>query len=58
VHMFLLIHNQQILYTRALADVMTYTAAALSSTEYIGPATSANKDFQYPQLFEELKTIM
>jgi hypothetical protein len=58
VHMFHVIHNQQVLYIRALADVMAYATAALSSTEYVEPATSANKAIHYPQLYEELKTIM
>jgi hypothetical protein len=58
VHIFHVIHNQQILYIRALADVITYATAALSSTEYIEPATSANKAIHYPQLYEELKTII
>jgi hypothetical protein len=52
VHMFHVIHNQQILYIRALADVLTYATAALSSTEYIEPATSANKAIHHPQLYE------
>ena len=49
--------NQQILYLRALSDVMTYAMAALSSSTYVEPATSANKSFLYPQLYEELETI-
>jgi hypothetical protein len=58
LHMFHVVHTQQILYIRASADVMTYAATALSTTEYIEPATSANKAIIYPQLFEKLKTIM
>jgi hypothetical protein len=58
VHMFHVIHNQQLLYIRPLADVITYATAALSSIEYIEHATSANKAIHYPQLFEELKNIM
>jgi hypothetical protein len=55
--MFHVIHNQQMLYMRDLADVMIYATAALSPTEYIEPSTSANKAIHYPQLFEELETI-
>jgi hypothetical protein len=58
VHMFHVIHNQQLLYIRALADVITYATAALSSIKYIEPPTSANKAIHYLQLYEELKTIM
>jgi hypothetical protein len=56
--MFHVIHNQQLLYIRDLADVITYATAALSSTEYVERATSANKAIHYLQLYEELKTIM
>jgi hypothetical protein len=42
----------------ALADVVTYATAALSSTQYIESATSANKAVHYSQMFEELKTIV
>jgi hypothetical protein len=42
----------------ALADVMNYAAAALTSTEFVEPATSANKNIMYQQLYEELKTVM
>jgi hypothetical protein len=55
---FHVVHNQQLLYVRALAALMTYAAAALSSTEYVQPATSANNSILYPQLFGERKTIM
>jgi hypothetical protein len=56
--MFHVIHNQQMLYIRALAAVKTYATAPVSSSEYIEPATSANKAIHYPQMYEELKTIM
>jgi hypothetical protein len=58
LRMFHVVHNQQILYIRALADVMTYAADGLTSTKYVEPATTANKFILSPQLFEELKTIM
>jgi hypothetical protein len=38
--------------------VLTYATAALSSSVYIEPAPGASKHVAYPQLFEELKTIL
>jgi hypothetical protein len=52
--MFYIIHNQQLLYLRALPDVLTYTTAAKSSTNYIEPQDIASQHILYPQLFEEL----
>jgi hypothetical protein len=56
--MFYIIHNQQILYMRALPDVLTYTTAAQSSATYIEPQDNARPHILYPQLFEVLKTIL
>jgi hypothetical protein len=58
LHMFHVVHNQQIFYIRALSDVMTYAMTALSSSTCVEPATSANKSIVYPKLYEELKTLM
>jgi len=58
MYMFHVVHNQQILYLRALSDVITYARAAQNSTVYVEPATSASKYILYPQFYEELKTIM
>jgi hypothetical protein len=43
---------------RALPDVMTYVTAAPSSANYIEPHLNADKNILYPQLFEELKTVL
>jgi len=58
MYMFHVVHNQQIIYLRTLPDVITYARAAQHSTVYVEPATSASKSILYPQLYEELKTIM
>ena len=58
MYMFHVVHNQQIIYLRALPDVITYARAAQQSAVYVEPATSANKSILYPHLYEELKTIM
>jgi hypothetical protein len=52
------VHNQQILYLHAQPGVLTYAAAALASTEYVEPSTSANKAIIYPKLCEELKKVL
>jgi hypothetical protein len=46
MYMFHVAHNQQIVYLRALSDVITYARAAQHSTVY------------GEQLYEEHKTIM
>lgn len=56
--MFHVVVNQQIQYTEALSDVMTYVTATLTSSNYVVPGPNASKNILYPQLFEELKTIM
>ena len=58
MYMFHVVQNQQILYLRALSDVINYARAAQNSTVNVEPATSAYKSILYPQLYEELKTIM
>ena len=58
MYMFHVVHNQHIIYLRALSDVVTYARAAQQSTGYVEHATSASKSILYSQLYEELKTIM
>ena len=57
MYMFHVVHNQQILYLRALSDI-TYARSPQYPTVYVEPATSGNKSILYTQLHEELKTIM
>jgi hypothetical protein len=45
-------------YNSAMADVLTYATAALSSSVYIEPEPGASRHVAYQQLFEELKTIL
>ena len=56
--MFHVVQKQLDAYSNAMADVLTYATAALSSSVYIEPAPGASKHVAYPQLFEELKTIL
>jgi hypothetical protein len=56
--MFHVVQNQLDSYTNALPDVMSYVTAALSSSAYIEPSPTASKHIVYPQLYEELKTIL
>jgi hypothetical protein len=56
--MFYIIHNQQIPYMCALPEVLTYATAAQTSSAYIEPHDNASQHILYPQLFEELKTIL
>jgi hypothetical protein len=56
--MFYIIHNQQILYMLALPDVLTYATVAQNSSTYIEPHENASQHIFYPQLFEELMTIL
>jgi hypothetical protein len=56
--MFYIIHNQQLLYMCALRDVLTYVISAQSSTTYIEPHPNASMHVLYPQLFEEIKTML
>ena len=58
LYMISVVLNQMNSYIPALPDVMTYVISALSSSTYIEPSPTASKQILYPQLFEELKTIM
>ena len=56
--MFHVVQKQLDTYNNAMADVLTYATAALSSATYVEPAPSASRHVAYPQLFDELKTIL
>jgi hypothetical protein len=58
LNLFHVIQNQLTLYTLALPDVLSYSIYALSSTTFVELGPNANNNVNYPQLFEELKTIM
>ena len=58
LYMFSVVQNQMNAYISALPDVITYVISALNSSTYIEPSPTASKQILYPQLFEELKTIM
>jgi len=36
---------------------MTYSIAAMASSEFIDPQPYYNKQIEYPQLYEELKAL-
>jgi len=55
MYMFHVVHNQQILYLRALSDVITYARATHHSTDYDEPATSAKKSILYPNYMKNLR---
>jgi len=54
--MFHVLQNQLKVYTLSLSDVLTYVTVALTSVNYVEPATNASKHIVYSQLFDELKT--
>ena len=56
-YILLMVENQLIKYTEAVADVMNYILQILDSTSYVDPPTIANNILYY-QLYEELKMIM
>jgi hypothetical protein len=51
-----LAHEQQKVFLNALPDILDYATIALTSSDYVEPVT-VNKNIQYKQLFEELKSI-
>jgi hypothetical protein len=57
-HIFYMVHNQLIRYTKALPDLMTYVSSALHSTTYVEPSPNADKAILYYQLFEEVKSVV
>ena len=54
-YIFHVVHNQQILYLRALSDVTTDARAAQLSTVYVEPANSANKSILNPHFMKNLR---
>ena len=56
--MFHIVQNQLNSYITALPGLMNYVISALSSDTCVESASTASKLILYPQLFEELKTIM
>ena len=57
MYMFHVVHNQQIIYLRALPDVINYARAAQLSTVYVEPATSASKSILYPNSMRNLRLL-
>ena len=58
LNMIHVVQNQLNVYALALSDVLTYVTAALSSYANVELALSASMSILYPQLFEELKTVL
>ena len=56
--MFHVIQNQLNAYTLSVPDVVAYTTTAYNSVNFTEPPPNASKHILYPQLFEELKTIL
>ena len=56
--MFHVVQKQLDAYNHAMAVVLTYATAALSSATYVEPAPRASRQVAYPHLFNELKTIL
>jgi hypothetical protein len=52
--MFHIVQKQLLDYIIALADVLSYVTASLTSTSYIEPAPNASQHLNYPHLYEEL----
>jgi hypothetical protein len=52
-----IVSNQLARYSGAMVDVMTYSLLAMASSEFIEPQPQYSKQIQYPQLFEELKSL-
>jgi hypothetical protein len=53
-----LVLNQVGRYSGAMVDVMNYSAAALAPSEFIEPQPHYTKQFQYSQLYAELKAFI
>jgi len=56
--MFHVLQNQLKVYTLSLPDVLTYVTVALTSVNYVEPASNASKHIVYSQMFDELKTTL
>jgi len=53
-----IVRNQLASYNSALTDVMTYAISALASTDYIELQPAYSKNILYPQVYEQLKTLL
>jgi hypothetical protein len=53
-----LLVNQVARYGEAVADVASYSTTFMASNEFIEPQSHYNKQIQYSQLYEELKTMI
>jgi hypothetical protein len=53
-----IVRNQLASYNSALTDVMTYAISAVASTDYIEPQSAYSKNILYPQVYEQLKTLL
>jgi hypothetical protein len=58
LRMFHVVQKQVVAYTNAMPEVLSYITTALSSTAYTEPAPDACKHIAYPQLYDELKTVL
>lgn len=56
--LFHVVQNQPNVYTLSLPHVLPYVIVALISTTYVETTPNASKHIMYPQVFEELKTIL
>jgi hypothetical protein len=52
--MFSVVQQQLRDYIVALQDVLTYVTATLTSVTHVDPAPDANKNINFPHLYEEL----
>jgi len=57
-YIFPIVRNQLIIYTEAMADVMTYVLTTVNSSTFVEPSPTANRNILYYQLFVEVKTLM
>jgi hypothetical protein len=58
LNMFHVIQNKLTTCTFAMPDVMAYSITALTSTTYVEPTRDMSPNILYPNLYEELKTIL
>jgi hypothetical protein len=53
-----LLVNQVARYSEAAVDVANYSTTVMAPNEFIEPQPHYNKQIQYSQLYEELKTMI
>ena len=58
VRLFHFLQQQLHDYIIALPDVLSYVTSSLTSVSYIEPMPNANKNIDYPHLYEELVTFV